>query len=103
MNAATMNTLAQEVLTSCTLDDGKLVLNQATFLSLGQRIHGSDDKKGWGTTLVALATRLKTVPGASHAAERVTALAAIALGDVELNGMLCRELYGARGAPAGSH
>jgi len=99
MNTQMMDTLAKEVLSACSLDDGKLVLTQNSFLALGKRIHESDDKKGWSTTLVALATRLKTVPGASHATERLTALAAIALGDVELNGMLCRELYGARGAP----
>ena len=100
MNVEAMNATADEVLKSCTLDDGALQMLEPAYLAIGKRIHESDDKKGWATMLVALATRMKTVPGASHAAERMTALAAIALGDVELNGALCRALYGA-GAPPG--
>ena len=59
-------------------------------------MHEADDKKTWATALIALSTRLKALDGAGDAAERTAMLAAIALGDVELNGILCRKLY-ARG------
>jgi hypothetical protein len=92
MTPETMNQIAEEILTGCTLESGKLVLGDPLFLSIGGRIRESDDKKGWGTALIALATRLRGVPGAGQAAERVTALAAVALGDAELNALVQREL-----------
>jgi hypothetical protein len=63
-------------------------------LAIGKRVHESNDRSTWATALIALSTRLKSVEGAGDAAERTTALAAIALGDVALNGLLCRKLYG---------
>ena len=86
--------LVNEVLLSCTLEEGQLKMLEPAFLAIGKRVHESDDKKLWATALIALSTRLKDVAGAADAAERSAALAAIALGDVELNGMLCRKLYG---------
>jgi hypothetical protein len=50
--------------------------------------HPSD----WATALIALVQRLRAVPGAGPAAERITALAAVALGDAELNALLAHEL-----------
>jgi hypothetical protein len=87
-----MNQIGEEILSGCTLENGKLVLGDQLFLDVGKRIRESNDKKGWGTALIALVGRLRVVPGAGPAAERVTALAAIALGDAELNAILQREL-----------
>jgi len=85
--------LANEVLLSCTVEDGKLKILEPAFLAIGKRVHESVDKTVWATALIALSTRLKGVDGAGDAAERSAALAAIALGDVALNGMLCKKLY----------
>ena len=85
--------LASEVLLSCTVEDGKLKMLEPAFLALGKRVHEAVDKTVWATALIALSTRLKGVDGAGDAAERSAALAAIALGDVALNGMLCKKLY----------
>lgn len=92
MTPEMMSRLADEVLERCTLESGKLVLGEDAFLAFGERIRESDDKKGWATAMVALANRLRGVPGAGHATERVTALAAVAMGDVELNKLLGRAL-----------
>jgi hypothetical protein len=94
--ADVVSTLLNEVLAACTLEDGQLKMLEPAFLSIGRRLHAADDKKVWATALIALATRLKAMEGAGNAAERSAMLAAIALGDVELNGMLCRKLYSGR-------
>jgi hypothetical protein len=91
-----VNELVNKVLMSCVLEEGQLRMPEHAFLALGKTVHEANDKKRWATALIALATRLKDVAGADDAAERSATLAAIALGDVELNGMLCRQLYGAR-------
>ena len=91
MNLEGINAVATEVLEKCKLDGGKLTLADADFAAFGARIQKSDDKKGWGTAMVALANRLRAVPGAGPAAEKVLALAAVALGDAELNRLVARE------------
>lgn len=92
MDVKTANELSTEILEACTLDGGKLTMKDETFADYGRRIQTSDDKQGWATMLIALANRLRGVAGAGAAAERVTALAAVALGDAELNTLLNKEL-----------
>lgn len=84
---------ANRVVGALVVRDGKLELPEAELLAIGKTIHEAADKRTLAAALIALAVRLKDVPGAGPAAEHVTALAAIALGDVELNGALCRALY----------
>ena len=91
MNLEAINAVSTEVLEHCTIEDGKLTLTDADFAAFGERIRQSDDKKGWGTAMIALANRLRGVPGAGLAAERVLALAAVALGDKELNAAVARD------------
>ena len=87
------NAFANVVVGALVVKDGHLELPEEQLKAIGKTIHEADDKQTLAVALVALATRLKDVPGAGPAAEHVTALAAIALGDVELNGALCRSLY----------
>lgn len=87
------NVFANRVVGALVVKDGRLELPEDELKAIGQTIHEAGDKQTLAVALVALATRLKDVPGAGPAAEHVTALAAIALGDVELNGALCRTLY----------
>jgi hypothetical protein len=89
-----VNELVNDALRSCSLDDGQLKMLEPAFLALGKRIHEAGDKQTWATAMIALSARLHALSGATHAAEQAASLAAIALGDVELNGMLCRKLYG---------
>lgn len=92
---------ASRVVGALVVRDGKLELPEQELLAIGKHIHEAGDeaqKTTIATALVALAVRLKEVPGAGPACEHVTALAAIAMGDVELNGALCRALY-RRGPP----
>ncbi len=96
IDTAKVSALVNEALLSCTADDGRLKMLEPGFLAIGKRVHESDDKRLWAAALIALSTRLKDVEGAKDAAERTAVLAAIALGDVELNGMLCKRLYGRR-------
>jgi hypothetical protein len=94
--SAAHDQLANRVVGALVVREGKLELPEPELMAIGKTIHeaGSDaDKHTLATALVALAVRLKEVPGAGPAAEHVTALAAIAMGDVELNGALCRALY----------
>jgi len=91
MNPEAVNAVATEVLEKCQLEDGKLVMKDGDFVVFGERIRQSDDKKGWGVAMIALANRLRVVPGAAHAAERALALAAVALGDAELNRLVSKE------------
>jgi hypothetical protein len=92
MSPEQMNAVATEVLERCTLHDGALVLDDAAFTAFGQRIQqAGDDKRGWGVALIALCNRLRGIPGAGAAAERVLALAAIALGDHELNVLMAQQ------------
>jgi hypothetical protein len=90
VNLETINAVTTEVLERCSLEDGKLTLKDDDFAAFGKRIQSSDDKHGWGTAMVALANRLRAVPGSGAAAERVLALAAVALGDAELNRLVAR-------------
>jgi hypothetical protein len=57
---------------------------------VGKDIHESGDKATWATAMLALAKKLEAVDGAQQAAEQVLKLAAVALGDVEQNGLLCK-------------
>ncbi len=105
MNAATPSNVmpatpdqwAQRVMEAMVVDQGKATIPEDAFKVLGGFIHGAADKMMPATAMVALATRLKEIPGSGSAADQVCALAAIALGDAELNGALCKALYGARG------
>lgn len=92
MDVQQANQISTEVLEACQVEAGKLVLSDERFLAFGARINDATDKKAWATALVALVQRLREVPGAAAAAERVNALAAFALGDPELSQLLNREL-----------
>ena len=91
MNLEAINAVTGEVLERCKLESGKLTLADQDFAAFGDRIQKSDDKKGWGTAMIALANQLRGVPGGGPAAERVLALAAVALGDAELNRLVSKE------------
>jgi hypothetical protein len=94
--ATVQDQLASRVVGALVVREGKLELPEQELLAIGKTIHEAGDdaaKSTLATALVALAVRLKEVPGAGPACEHVTALAAIAMGDVELNGALCRALY----------
>lgn len=92
MSSEKMNAVATEVFERCALKDGALVLDDAAFADFGARIQQSgDEKRGWGVAMIALCNRLRGVPGAAPAAERVLALAAVALGDRELNSLLSKQ------------
>lgn len=93
ISADAADAFAMKVMKSCAIVEGQLALPENALLAIGKEIHESAEKTQLATSLIALATRLKEVPGAGPAAEHVTALAGIALGDVELNGTLCRGLY----------
>ena len=88
---------AHQVLGATRIDDGQLALPDEPLRELGRQIHESQDPKQAATALIALATRLKEIPGARPVTNQVTALAAIALGDARLNGVLCGALYGGGG------
>lgn len=95
--AEIVNQMMNEALLACTAEQGRLWMHEPGFLAIGKRVHESGEHmKAWATALIALSTRLKDVEGAKDAAEKTAMLAAIALGDVELNGMLCRKLYSRR-------
>ena len=87
------DTLSQEIVGALQLTGGQLQVPDPVLLSVGKRIHESADKQSFATALIALATRLKDLPGSRPATNQVIALAAIALGDVALNGALCKALY----------
>ena len=90
---ASPSEFANHVMGALVVKDGHLELPEEQLLAIGKTIHEAADKHTLAIALTALAIRLKDVPGAGPAAEHVTALAAVALGDVELNGALCRSLY----------
>lgn len=88
MSTEEMNAICNELLESCALRDGQLTLGDDVFAAFGARIQGSAEKRSWGVALIALCNRLRGVPGAGPAAERVLALAALALGDNDLNQLM---------------
>jgi hypothetical protein len=96
MNLTTEDALGQELVTAMKVDQGHLLINDEVVKQVGKRIHETEDKLPFATALIALATRLKDLPGSRPATGQVIALAAIALGDVALNGALCKALYGRR-------
>ena len=87
--------LHTEILEGLTREHGGAELPDALFLALGKRIHETD-RSQWvelAARMIAVGMRLKAVPDAERAVTQVLSLAAIALGDVPLNGQLCRVLY----------
>jgi hypothetical protein len=96
MNLTTEDALGLELVTAMKVDQGHLLINDEVVKLVGKRIHETEDKLPFATALIALATRLKDLPGSRPATGQVIALAAIALGDVALNGALCKALYGRR-------
>lgn len=94
MNAVAENEWAQRVLGSARIEGGQLTLPDDQLAELGRQIHDSPDPAVAATAMVALATRLKDIPGARPVANQVVALAAIALGDEPLNRALNIALYG---------
>ena len=94
MDVEKANEISTEVLEACTLEGGKLTLGEEQFLAFGARIRDAEDKQGWATALIALVQRLRGVQGAGAAAERITALAALALGDADVGALLKRERKG---------
>lgn len=96
MNLSKEDALNQELVTAMRLVDGRLLINDDVVKTVGKRIHETEDKEPLATALIALATRLKDLPGSRPATGQVVGLAAIALGDVALNGALCKALYARR-------
>ena len=95
MNA---DTLAKEIVGGLVIDNGVLSVPDALLLQLGKRIVDTPvaDRQELAAALIATATRLKQMPSSRRATTQVVSLAAIALGDAELNGVLKKAL----GAPA---
>lgn len=98
MNLSMEDALGQEIVNALVLHEGKAELPDAKVKELGARIHSTEAREPIAAALIALATRLKAIPGARNATGQVMALAAIALGDVPLNGALCKALYARRPA-----
>lgn len=96
MNLSTEDALGQELVNAIKLQDGRMHISDEVVKQVGARIHQTEDRVPFATALIALATRLKDLPGARPATGQVIALAAIALGDVGLNGALCKALYARR-------
>ncbi len=96
MSLSREDALNQELVTAMKVADGRLLISDEVVKAVGKRIHETEDKLPLATALIALATRLKDLPGSRPATGQVIALAAIALGDVALNGALCRQLYSRR-------
>jgi hypothetical protein len=93
VDRAQANALALEIASGLVVENGAQSMPDALLLSIGRRIHESDDKQGYAAALIATAARLRQQPGAQPATTQVISLAAIALGDYALNGALCRALY----------
>jgi hypothetical protein len=93
IDRAHANALAQEIAVGLVVENGAQSMPDALLLSIGRRIHESDDKQGYAAALIATAARLRQQPGSQLATTQVISLAAIALGDYALNGALCRALY----------
>ncbi|HEY8207523.1 MAG TPA: hypothetical protein VIG99_08585 [Myxococcaceae bacterium] len=93
-DAVVENEWAQRVLGAARIEDGQLTLPDDQLAELGRQIHESPDPSVPAAALVALATRLKEIPGARPVTNQVVALAAIALGDEPLNRVLNIALYG---------
>ena len=96
MSLSIEDALQQQIVGAIKVVDGRMVVNDDVVKQVGARIHAAEDKDPLAVALIALATRLKDLPGSRPATGQVIALAAIALGDVALNGALCRALYAKR-------
>lgn len=73
--------LATAVLERCALCDGQLSLPDEAVLACAREIDDAQDKRAWAIALTALANRLKAVPGAGPATDRMLTLSAYALED----------------------
>ena len=95
MNA---DAVAKEIVGGLVIDNGVLSVPDALLLALGKRIVETPvaGRQELAAALIATATRLKQMPSSRRATTQVVSLAAIALGDAELNGVLKKAL----GAPA---
>jgi len=89
------NELQTEIVGGLVIENDALSLPDPVMLSIGKRIHetAEDGREDFAAALIAIATRIKQMPSSRKATTQVTALAAIALGDVALNGLLCKALY----------
>lgn len=94
----TADTVAQEIVGALVIEGGALSVPDPVLLSIGKRIHETAEelREDVAAALIATATRLKQMPSSRKATTQVTSLAAIALGDVSLNGLLCKALYARR-------
>ena len=93
ISVSTEDALGLELVTAMNVAEGRLLINDEVVKQVGKRIHETENKLPLATALIALATRLKDLPGSRPATGQVIGLAAIALGDVALNGALCKALY----------
>ncbi|MBL8956121.1 MAG: hypothetical protein JNK82_35435 [Myxococcaceae bacterium] len=88
------NALQNEIVGRLEIDNGVLSVPDAVLLDLGRRIAAAadSDKQDFATALIATATRLKQMPSSRRATTQVVSLAAIALGDADLNAVLSKAL-----------
>jgi hypothetical protein len=96
MNVSMEDALGQELVNAIKIQDGQMQISDEVVKQVGARIHQTEEREPFAAALIALATRLKDLPGSRPATGQVIALAAIALGDVALNGALCKALYARR-------
>jgi hypothetical protein len=93
---AALHSAVSRVLDALVLDGDDLRIPDDTLVELAahiQPLHGDDVLTA---ELTALARRLSATPNTQYASEQIVALAAVLLGDVRLNGALCRWIYGKR-------
>jgi hypothetical protein len=91
MNA---DALAREIVGGLEIDNGVLSVPDTLLLSIGKRIVETPQaqRQDLAAALIATATRLKQMPSSKRATTQVVSLAAIALGDAELNAVLSKAL-----------
>lgn len=91
MNA---DVLAREIVGGLIINNGVLSVPDDLMMSIGKRIHDAPslDRQDYAVALIATATRVKQMPSSRRATTQVVSLAAIALGDVKLNGVLEKAL-----------
>ena len=88
--------LAKEIVGGLVIENGVLSMPDTMMLSIGKRIHDAAvaDRQDFATALIATATRLKQMPSSRRATTQVISLAAIALGDAKLKGVIEKALKG---------
>lgn len=89
------NGLLNEIVDALTIEEGALNVPDRVLLEIGKRIHAvpEDKREEMAAVLIAIAARLKEMPSSRRATSQVAFLAAVALGDAKLNGVLCRAIY----------